>query len=105
MWEGPQSALPALHRVGWRELTFPPTVGQDACLRRHDKQSRSVAAWGLVDKAHTVPQLFSRGMEMPEQKTLDKMQKFVDRFREKTGTSGYPDAKITEILVEGLAGN
>jgi ferredoxin-thioredoxin reductase catalytic chain len=44
-------------------------------------------------------------MDMPEQKTLDKMQKFVDRFREKTGTFGYPDAKITEILVEGLAGN
>jgi ferredoxin-thioredoxin reductase catalytic chain len=44
-------------------------------------------------------------MDMAEQKTLDKMQKFVDRFREKTGTFGYPDANITEVLVEGLAGN
>ena len=42
---------------------------------------------------------------MPEQTTLDKMQKFVDRFREKTGTFGYPDANITNILVEGLATN
>ena len=42
---------------------------------------------------------------MAEQKTRDKMQNFVDKFRAKTGTSGYPDAKITEILVDGLAGN
>ena len=38
---------------------------------------------------------------MPEQKTLDKMQKFVDRFREKTGTFGYPDASITDETPKG----
>jgi len=41
----------------------------------------------------------------PSQKNTDRMFKFVDKFREKTGTFGYPDPSMTEMLVEGLARN
>lgn len=33
------------------------------------------------------------------------MFKFVEKFREKTGTTGFPDPQMTELLVEGLARN
>lgn len=44
-------------------------------------------------------------MEKPSQKSLDKMQKFVDKFRTKSGTYGHPEPQMTELLVEGLARN
>jgi ferredoxin-thioredoxin reductase catalytic chain len=33
------------------------------------------------------------------------MKKFVDKFRNKSGTHGHPNAEITDLLVEGLARN
>lgn len=41
----------------------------------------------------------------PEQKNIDKMKKFIDKFQDKSGTSSRFNPVITEILVEGSASN
>ncbi len=42
-------------------------------------------------------------MDKPSQKNIDKMQKYADKFAEKSGTFLHPDASVTETVVEGLA--
>jgi len=39
----------------------------------------------------------------PSQKNLDKMQKYAEKFAEKSGTYLHPDRNVTETVVEGLA--
>lgn len=41
----------------------------------------------------------------PSQTSLDKMNKYVTKYREKSGTSGHPDIGVTEAVVLGLAAN
>jgi ferredoxin-thioredoxin reductase catalytic chain len=42
-------------------------------------------------------------MGEPSQKSLDKMQKFVQGFAAKTGTAMHPTPAVTEAVVKGLA--
>jgi ferredoxin-thioredoxin reductase catalytic chain len=42
-------------------------------------------------------------MEKPSQKNIDKMQKYAEKFAEKSGTFLHPDASVTATVVEGLA--
>jgi ferredoxin-thioredoxin reductase catalytic chain len=42
-------------------------------------------------------------MDKPSQKNIDKMQKYADKFAEKSGTFLHPDVSVTETVVEGLA--
>jgi ferredoxin-thioredoxin reductase catalytic chain len=42
---------------------------------------------------------------MPSEKSLQRMQGFVEKYLEKTGTSRHPNSDVTEAIVNGLAGN
>lgn len=42
---------------------------------------------------------------MPTDKSIKKMETYVEKYREKTGTSAHPDASIPEAVVLGLAKN
>jgi len=44
-------------------------------------------------------------MVEPKPETVEKMQRYVDKYREKSGTSGHPDRVVTELVVLGLAAN
>ena len=39
----------------------------------------------------------------PSEKSISRMERYVDKYREKTGTFGHPDSGITEAVVLGLA--
>jgi ferredoxin-thioredoxin reductase catalytic subunit len=39
----------------------------------------------------------------PSAQALSRIRKYVDKYREKTGTCGHPDAGVTEGVVLGLA--
>ncbi|NQV25850.1 MAG: ferredoxin:thioredoxin reductase [Rhodopirellula sp.] len=39
----------------------------------------------------------------PGQKTIDRMNRYVEKYREKSGTSAHPDESVTEGVVLGLA--
>lgn len=41
--------------------------------------------------------------QQPGEKTISRMEKFVAKYREKSGTFGHPDATVTEAIVLGLA--
>lgn len=41
----------------------------------------------------------------PSEKNVARMQKYVEKYWEKTGTVGHPDAGITEVVINGLAAN
>lgn len=41
----------------------------------------------------------------PKQETVEKMQKYVQKYREKTGTSAHPLPDVTDAVVTGLAAN
>ena len=41
----------------------------------------------------------------PSQKNIDRMRRYVEKYWEKTGTSGHPDEGVTEVVVNGLAAN
>ncbi len=41
----------------------------------------------------------------PSQKNVDRMRKYVQKYWEKTGTVGHPDAGVTEVVINGLAAN
>jgi len=41
----------------------------------------------------------------PSQKNVDRMRKYVEKYWEKTGTTGHPDAGVTEVVINGLAAN
>jgi ferredoxin-thioredoxin reductase catalytic chain len=40
---------------------------------------------------------------MPTEKSLERMQKYVEKYLEKTGTSPHPDPEVTQSVVNGLA--
>ena len=44
-------------------------------------------------------------MDMPSEKSLLKIQNYVCKYREKTGTSAHPDPVAEEFVVLGLAKN
>ena len=44
-------------------------------------------------------------MDMPEQRSIDKMWKYAEKYAEKSGTHLHPDREITEVVVLGLASN
>ena len=41
----------------------------------------------------------------PSESSMNKMLKYVDKYRAKTGTSGHPIEDVTEAVVLGLAAN
>jgi ferredoxin-thioredoxin reductase catalytic chain len=42
-------------------------------------------------------------MSQPSAKNIERMQRFADKYAEKSGTSLHPDPSITEAVVLGLA--
>lgn len=42
-------------------------------------------------------------MDKPSDKSIARMQKFVEKYCEKSGTFTHPDKEITEVVVLGLA--
>ena len=42
---------------------------------------------------------------MPSEQSLRKMELYVLKYREKTGTSGHPDKDIPDAVIQGLAKN
>lgn len=42
-------------------------------------------------------------MNEPSEKSLIKIQSYVDKYREKTGTTGHPDPEVGEAVEKGLA--
>jgi ferredoxin-thioredoxin reductase catalytic chain len=42
---------------------------------------------------------------LPSAATVEKIKKYVAKYREKTGTSPHPDPEVTEAVVLGLAAN
>ena len=42
-------------------------------------------------------------MDKPSEKNVTKMQKYADKFAEKSGSYLHPDRSVTETVVEGLA--
>lgn len=45
------------------------------------------------------------GTREPSQKNIDRMTKYVQKYWEKSGTVGHPDAGVTEVVINGLAAN
>jgi ferredoxin-thioredoxin reductase catalytic chain len=41
----------------------------------------------------------------PQQATIEKMRRYVEKYWEKSGTVGHPDAEVTKAVVLGLAAN
>ena len=41
----------------------------------------------------------------PDQKSIIRMERYVEKYRRKSGTSAHPDSAITEAVVLGLADN
>lgn len=41
----------------------------------------------------------------PSESALRRVRKYVEKYREKSGTTAHPDAAVTEGVVLGLAGN
>lgn len=44
-------------------------------------------------------------MSNPSEKSLKKIEQYVQKYREKTGTSPHPDQSIPESVINGLAAN
>lgn len=42
---------------------------------------------------------------MPSEKSVKKIELYVEKYREKTGTSAHPTAEIPEAVIQGLAAN
>lgn len=42
-------------------------------------------------------------MEAPSEKSLKRMKIYVEKYMEKTGTTGHPDPGVTETVTNGLA--
>lgn len=42
-------------------------------------------------------------MDAPSEKSLKRMQIYVEKYMEKTGTTGHPDPGVTEVVINGLA--
>lgn len=41
----------------------------------------------------------------PQEATILKMRKYVDKYLEKSGTSSHPDPEVTQAVILGLAAN
>lgn len=41
----------------------------------------------------------------PSEAAVARMRRYVDKYRQKTGTSAHPDAEVTKAVVLGLAKN
>jgi ferredoxin-thioredoxin reductase catalytic chain len=41
----------------------------------------------------------------PQETIVDKIRRYVERYREKSGTTAHPDSAVTEAVVTGLARN
>ena len=44
-------------------------------------------------------------MDQPSEKSIKRMRIYVDKYMQKTGTSGHPDNEVTEAVIMGLANN
>lgn len=44
-------------------------------------------------------------MQQPSEKTVSKIEKYVEKYREKSGTSAHPDPEVTKAVVLGLSAN
>jgi ferredoxin-thioredoxin reductase catalytic chain len=43
------------------------------------------------------------GDPSPSEQALSRIRKYVEKYREKSGTSAHPDPEVTEAVVQGLA--
>lgn len=43
--------------------------------------------------------------DTPSQRSLERMQNYVEKYRKKSGTSGHPNQDVTDAVVLGLAAN
>lgn len=43
--------------------------------------------------------------KQPSESTLNRIRKYVDKYREKSGTTAHPNAEVTDGVVLGLAAN
>jgi ferredoxin-thioredoxin reductase catalytic chain len=57
-----------------------------------------------MDPADSSPESALKRPE-PSAETLDKMARFVAKYRKKSGTVGHPDPDVTKAVVFGLAAN
>ncbi len=44
-------------------------------------------------------------MDQPSEKSIKRMRIYVDKYMQKTGTSGHPESEVTEAVILGLANN
>ena len=44
-------------------------------------------------------------MDQPSEKSIKRMRIYVEKYMQKTGTSGHPDNEVTEAVILGLANN
>ncbi len=44
-------------------------------------------------------------MDQPSEKSIKRMRIYVEKYMQKTGTSGHPEPEVTESVVLGLANN
>lgn len=44
-------------------------------------------------------------MDQPSEKSTKRMRIYVEKYMQKTGTSGHPDNEVTEAVILGLANN
>ncbi len=44
-------------------------------------------------------------MDQPSKKSIERMRIYVEKYMQKTGTSGHPEPEVTESVILGLANN
>lgn len=44
-------------------------------------------------------------MDQPSEKSIKRMRVYVEKYMQKTGTSGHPESEVTESVILGLANN
>ena len=44
-------------------------------------------------------------MDQPSEKSIKRMRIYVEKYMQKTGTSGHPESEVTESVILGLANN
>lgn len=44
-------------------------------------------------------------MDQPSEKSIKRMRVYVEKYMQKTGTSGHPETEVTESVILGLANN
>lgn len=43
--------------------------------------------------------------KQPGEKSLNRIRRYVEKYRQKSGTTGHPEAEVTDSVVQGLAAN